>query len=848
MKKILAIVLSFAMMISMAVVWSFADSDYSVDGILTVEGNQATLDVSVAVPDGAKLAGIQVDVAYNTDKLTLNEAIWNASGVVADWTKNDLSKGDNAYRFQAVCLNPAEETVLNATADYAKMTFTVAEGATIVDGDVTITINDATDLDANTIADKFASTVDIKNAPVPGKYSVDGVVTINGTTATLELTATVPVGANLGALQTDITYNTGLLTLNEIVFAAEGVVSGWENLTADITSGKRLQAFTANPSVENAANGTVKFATLTFAVAEGTVLKDGDVAIVVSDAATIEAQTVSDRFVTSVKLPEEEQPPVEGYSVDGIIATPDNNATALDISVTVPAGANLAGVMLDIHYDSSKLTVGTPDMSVADGVISGWTKDSIAKGDGVFRVMVYTAAPKDATVLNGTAKVVSLPFTIADGATLEESDISIKVVDATDLDGVTINHRFATTVAFAPEVVVKDDLRAAIAEAKALDPSKFTVDSYQKVVLALIEAEKVEKDENAKQSDVNRVTKALNDAIDDLDPAQIVDGYRVDGVVAVPENNATKMDISVAVPNGANLAAIQLDILYNSAKLSVDSLDKAVANGVFSGWVISSVQKGDGIYRIQAFTSAPTDATVLNGTAVLAALNFTLAEGVTLEDGDITILVNDAADIDANTINNNFATSVKYESAAPVVDKTALNEAIAKAEALNESEYTKDSYKAVADALAAAKVVADNEDATQEDVDAATKALTDAIDALQLIPGTVDKSALIEAIAKAEALNKSEYTESSYQAVADALAAAKVVAEKDNATQEEVDAAAKALIDAMNALQKVTQPPIIPEDPENPDTSDSNVVVYMTIAMISVAAIAAFVAMKKKRV
>ena len=67
MKKILAIVLSFAMMISMAVVWSFADSGYSVDGILTVEGNQATLDVSVAVPDGAKLAGIQVDVAYNTD-------------------------------------------------------------------------------------------------------------------------------------------------------------------------------------------------------------------------------------------------------------------------------------------------------------------------------------------------------------------------------------------------------------------------------------------------------------------------------------------------------------------------------------------------------------------------------------------------------------------------------------------------------------------------------------------------------------------------------------------------------------------------------------------------------------
>lgn len=52
---------------------------------------------------------------------------------------------------------------------------------------------------------------------------------------------------------------------------------------------------------------------------------------------------------------------------------------------------------------------------------------------------------------------------------------------------------------------------------------------------------------------------------------------------------------------------------------------------------------------------------------------------------------------------------------APVVvsvDKTALNAQIAKAEKINASDYTEESYKVFAEALAAAKEVAANEKAT----------------------------------------------------------------------------------------------------------------------------------------
>ena len=79
-----------------------------------------------------------------------------------------------------------------------------------------------------------------------------------------------------------------------------------------------------------------------------------------------------------------------------------------------------------------------------------------------------------------------------------------------------------------------------------------------------------------------------------------------------------------------------------------------------------------------------------------------------------------------------------------VVDKEALNAAIAAAEALKESDYTADSWNAMQEQLAAAKEVAADTEATQDEVYAATEALNDAVNALVKAeePGTVDKTEL----------------------------------------------------------------------------------------------------------
>ena len=82
--------------------------------------------------------------------------------------------------------------------------------------------------------------------------------------------------------------------------------------------------------------------------------------------------------------------------------------------------------------------------------------------------------------------------------------------------------------------------------------------------------------------------------------------------------------------------------------------------------------------------------------------------------------------VQINGVNYDVVCEVTVKDKTPVavpVDKTALNAQIAKAEKINASDYTEESYKVFAEALAAAKEVAANEKATQDEIDAVTERL-----------------------------------------------------------------------------------------------------------------------------
>ena len=165
-------------------------------------------------------------------------------------------------------------------------------------------------------------------------------------------------------------------------------------------------------------------------------------------------------------------------------------------------------------------------------------------------------------------------------------------------------------------------------------------------------------------------------------------------------------------------------------------------------------------------------------TAVEAAINAVVRGKNITEQSEVDAM--------AKAIEDAIA-ALQYKDA----DYTKVDEAIAKANALN-----KDEYKDFTGVEAAVNAVVRGKNITeQSEVDAMAKAIEDVIAALQY--KDADYTKVDEAIAKANALNKDEYKD--FSGVEAAVNA--VVRDKNITEQSEVDAMAKAIEDAIAALQ-----------------------------------------------
>ena len=158
----------------------------------------------------------------------------------------------------------------------------------------------------------------------------------------------------------------------------------------------------------------------------------------------------------------------------------------------------------------------------------------------------------------------------------------------------------------------------------------------------------------------------------------------------------------------------------------------------------------------------------------------------------------DAIDAAAKALND--AVDALVEAEEPVtVDKAALESAIEDAKRADTEGKTDESVAALNDAIERAEAVLADADATQDEVDAAVKALYQAVADLEDKPAKPDTTELQAAIDEAEALKSDDYTTESWAKVEAALAAAKDALEFDS--QDAVDAAAEALNAAVDALE-----------------------------------------------
>ena len=188
------------------------------------------------------------------------------------------------------------------------------------------------------------------------------------------------------------------------------------------------------------------------------------------------------------------------------------------------------------------------------------------------------------------------------------------------------------------------------------------------------------------------------------------------------------------------------------------------------------------------------------------------------QTGEITALQPGTVTITVWTRNKKSGTCTVTVKDKESVDKTALKIAIETAkEALKEEDkYTEESVKVLKAAVAEAEKVAANEKATQESVDAATQAVEEAIEGLKEKPAVpeVNKDALKEAIETAKKALKEEdkYTEESVKVLKAAVREAEKVAANEKATQERVDAATRAVEEAIEGLE---EKPAVPEDKDS---------------------------------
>lgn len=226
-----------------------------------------------------------------------------------------------------------------------------------------------------------------------------------------------------------------------------------------------------------------------------------------------------------------------------------------------------------------------------------------------------------------------------------------------------------------------------------------------------------------------------------------------------------------------------------------------------------------------------------------------------------------AEDIKNEAIINRLNKAIEGLVDAPVVNTDALVKAVAKADDLTEDVVNKAIKKNVEvfnKALADAKAVL-AEDASQEEVNEATKALNDAIGGLNVLRGNPETlNAALEAVAKKD---ESKYTAESWAALMAVVEEVKAI-DLENATQKEIDEAVAKLNKAVDALEEKvviepekpsekptekptekpeTKPETKPEDKKDDTVKTGDSTMIFTMVALMAASAIVYISLKRKK-
>ena len=510
---------------------------------------------------------------------------------------------------------------------------------------------------------------------------------------------------------------------------------------------------------------------------------------VAADGSETELQGWSDKAeLEGFTLPESGTAHVRAYVRD---------ASQVSVSSDVTVGPNLA----EGAY-AAPAQLLTPDgsgVSGADGLMNRTAHIVVAKDGSATVKLGFQAGTVTAVqaVAAGQAGV--------EAAAAPDDPFEVKVADLNAPTPVSVTTSFSDKpvqallsldLGKAQASANVGDLAAALDQAWALNPTRYSADTWKALVSARDAAEAAYERVGTSQADVNAATSKLHEAIDGLKSAAAAEW---------PANGT--YDVAI---KGQNTGA-----LGDAAKLFGDT---------------AQVLKDDtGTYLLITVRPATVDDVTLGSheadATMIDKFRYVVGQGTGtfLEAPQISasadgktavykIAINDVSDVVGTSITwKQTAPIVQYGAVSITMDKDTLKPAVtpdaadqsALAEAYNryaaldlgayEDGDAKDAFK---QALDAAKAVLAKPESTADQVKAAKDALDKAAAGLVPSIGREQLSTFVDQTAKNHEGKELAYTGSTWKAYADALAKAQAVVKNDKATDPEVSAAWRELMGA----------------------------------------------------
>jgi len=400
--------------------------------------------------------------------------------------------------------------------------------------------------------------------------------------------------------------------------------------------------------------------------------------------------------------------------------------------------------------------------------------------------------------------------------------------------------------------VDKTDLNKTIADANSKTKEHYSDTTWANLQSVLADAEKVTNNPAAKQSEVDHINEKLKAAIAGLNTdkteleKQLADAksktasdYSTASWSTLEEakNAAQEVeDNATATQTQIDEAAKKLKAAIEALKTDKTELEKQLADAKskiatdFSPETWSALEEAKNAAQEVEDNATATQAQIDEATKKLKAaiealktdkteLEKQLADAKSKTETDFSpetwSALEEAKNAAQEVEDNATATQAQIDEAAKKlkaaidalnVDKTKLQEQITIAETKQEADYSPKTWNEFKNAEIKAKEI--NNQTTplpkQSEIDAATKALQDAIKAL-----AVDKTALQNAINTANNKRKEEYTTQTWKALEEAIAAANPVNADAATTQSKVNAATEKLEEAIKNLVPLTEKPIL---------------------------------------